>query len=81
MIGAAIRWASWTGGAVAQLGERRLCKAEVGGSSPPGSTRSLLAASGDAGRMLFNPAFPGRAGRYPVLVITPDTPHGRMSER
>ena len=25
-------------GAVAQLGERRLCKAEVGGSSPPGST-------------------------------------------
>ena len=26
-------------GAVAQLGERRLCKAEVGGSSPPGSTR------------------------------------------
>jgi len=31
--------------------------------------------------MLFNPAFPGRAGRYPVLVITPDTPHGRMSER
>lgn len=27
-------------GAVAQLGERRLCKAEVGGSSPPGSTRT-----------------------------------------
>ena len=27
-------------GAVAQLGERRLCKAEVGGSSPPGSTTS-----------------------------------------
>jgi hypothetical protein len=26
-------------GAVAQLGERRLCKAEVGGSSPPGSTK------------------------------------------
>ena len=26
------------GGAVAQLGERRLCKADVGGSNPPGST-------------------------------------------
>ena len=26
-------------GDVAQLGERRLCKADVGGSSPPGSTR------------------------------------------
>jgi hypothetical protein len=25
-------------GAVAQLGERRLCTAEVGGSNPPGST-------------------------------------------
>ena len=30
-------------GAVAQLGERRLCKAEVGGSSPPGSTNWLPA--------------------------------------
>jgi hypothetical protein len=29
-------------GAVAQSGERRLCKAEVGGSSPPGSTITLL---------------------------------------
>ena len=26
-------------GAVAHLGERRLCKAEVGGSSPPSSTK------------------------------------------
>ena len=32
------RQASRRHGAVAQLGERRLCKAEVGGSSPPGST-------------------------------------------
>ena len=32
-------------GAVAQLGERRLCKAEVGGSSPPGSTTTRPAAS------------------------------------
>jgi hypothetical protein len=30
-------------GAVAQLGERRLCKADVGGSSPPGSTIPELA--------------------------------------
>ena len=29
-----------TWGAVAQLVERRLCKADVGGSSPPGSTKS-----------------------------------------
>ena len=28
-------------GAVAHLGERRLCKAEVGGSSPPSSTNFL----------------------------------------
>ena len=33
-------------GAVAQLGERRLCKAEVGGSSPPGSTNWLPARPG-----------------------------------
>ena len=31
-------WRAVGRGAVAQLGERRLCKAEVGGSSPPGST-------------------------------------------
>ena len=33
-------WRAVGRGAVAQLGERRLCKAEVGGSSPPGSTTS-----------------------------------------
>ena len=39
-------WRAVGRGAVAQLGERRLCKAEVGGSSPPGSTISYLAATG-----------------------------------
>ena len=29
-------------GAIAQLGERLLCKQEVGGSIPPGSTIKLL---------------------------------------
>ena len=33
-------------GAVAQLGERRLCKAEVGGSSPPGSTNQGVRPAG-----------------------------------
>jgi hypothetical protein len=42
-------WLVARAGAVAQLGERRLCKAEVGGSSPPGSTN--------------NPAPAGRAHR------------------
>ncbi len=32
-------WAREHRGAVAHLGERRLCKAEAGGSSPPSSTR------------------------------------------
>ena len=36
-----ISYLQYGGGAVAQLGERRLCKAEVGGSSPPGSTRYM----------------------------------------
>ena len=34
-------------GAIAQLGERRLCKPEGAGSSPAGSTRKLPAASRD----------------------------------
>ena len=38
------------GGAVAQLGERRLCKAEVGGSNPPGSTSAEPTPPGDPGR-------------------------------
>ena len=33
---------SFYNGAIAQLGERLLCKQEVGGSIPPGSTIKLL---------------------------------------
>ena len=51
-------------GAVAHLGERRLCKAEVGGSSPPSSTR---------GYNMENPRYP------PVLFARRDDRH-RVSQ-